>query len=160
MQSVKTPGQMDLAPVGHIILTSIFFSPLVSYKERMVQSLMQRHQAVRLAERAAPTRHVPTQLWRCSVVCWWCYASHPPGWVPLRWSSWPTSPSPVPSSSPGSAATGTSSSSPSTTLGMWLPRETSRPPYRSSGSLRSNYIQIKTDKVFMCSIILLIILSN
>lgn len=135
------------------IFSIIVFSSVVFYQERTVQSLMQRHQVARPAERAGPIRHVPTQLWRCWVVCWWCCVSPPPGWVPLRWLSWPFSRSPVPSSSLGSAATGTFSSSPSTTLDMRLWHGRSRPPYRNSGKLPANFGCLITCKLFqyMCS---------
>lgn len=113
----------------------LFFPLFVSHQERMDQSLMQRHQAVRPVERAGPTRHALTQLWRCWVVCSWCCVSPPPGLAPLRWSSWHSSRSLVLSSSPGSAATGISSSSPSTTRDMWSPQERNRLPSRNSGTL-------------------------
>lgn len=111
-----------------------FVSSSTAYhQERTAQSLTQRLLAARPAERARPIRHVPTQFWRCWVVCWWYCVSPPPGWVPLRWLSWPSSRSPVPFSSPGSVVIGTSSSSPSTTLDMLLSHERSRPPYKNSG---------------------------
>lgn len=99
----------------------------------MARNLTQRHQEVRPVWRASPSIRAPTRLWRCWVVCWWCCVFPPPGWVPLRWWSWLSSHSPVPSSSPGSAATGTSSSSPSTTRDMSSPHGRSRPPSRNSG---------------------------
>lgn len=126
-----------------------FFSLPVSLQERMALSLMQRRQAARPAERATPIRHLPTRLWRCWVVCWWCCASPPPGWVPLRWLSWPSSPSPVPFSSPGSVVTGTSSFSPSTTPDTLFSHGRSRPPYKNSGKVSAKLYLYPVERCFV-----------
>lgn len=125
----------------------VFFS--VSLQERTALSLMQRHQAARPAERATPIRHLPTRLWRCWVVCWWCCASPPPGWVPLRWLSGPSSPSPVPFSSPGSVVTGTSSFSPSTTPDTLFSQGKSRPPYKNSGKVSAKLYLYRVERCFV-----------
>ena len=121
----------------------IVLSPTVSHQERMVQSLMQRHPAARQAGKAGPTRHVPTQLWRCWVGSSWCCVCLPPGWAPLSSLSWPSSHFPAPSSSPGSVVTGTSSSSPSTTRDMLSSRGRSRPQYKNSGTVSKHHYVFK-----------------
>lgn len=114
------------------------------YQGRMAPIPTQRPLEVSPAERAAPIRHVPTRLWRCWVACWWCCVCPPPGSVPPRWWSWPSSRSLAPSSSPGSAATGTSCSSPSTTPGMLSSHGRNRRPFRNSGKLQ----RVKNPMIF------------
>lgn len=108
------------------------------FQEKMVQSHTQRLQLVKPVVMDLHIRPAPPQSWRCWVAFLWFCVSPRPGWVQRKWSSWHTSPFPVPFSSPGSAPTGTSSPLPSTTLGMWPQPERSRRPFKNSGEVKIN----------------------